>query len=410
MLELQRDLESKAPLKLKQWWAKEPEGKLVAEAKVAVVPADSELSKAARKLQAVTRGHLSRHHGASVRALNVPPTTTPKVSPHPSPALIAIFLGVALAFVLVDPFRWLMTSVLWHVCWYVIVVCLVIGLLLYVWLRMPSWLGWLGTELITRLVFYDGVPLGFETVCTPPTRPAPCACDSACLAADRNRSYARLAGARAALAHVQSAHAARRCARRQVLFGQRPSHRLPRQRHGPCRQCAGARVCGALLPRAPAQGPAHRHGQPDRRGCEDAPHLRRRVQHDAGLVGYLQPVRHRHDHQRGRDPLSPAQGRADAKRRPYEDPRRAQADRLAQPQASYRSLAAQDQGLHGRGRQGAGERRLHSVSLQGGGAPAHAAPGGCHRRARVQRQRGPRAAAEAHRPVVHDAQVALAVS
>jgi len=38
MLELQRDLESKAPLKLKQWWAKEPEGKLVAEAKVAVVP------------------------------------------------------------------------------------------------------------------------------------------------------------------------------------------------------------------------------------------------------------------------------------------------------------------------------------------------------------------------------------
>lgn len=167
LLTLEADLASKAPPALREWWSREPAGEELEEAS-AVAPSDSPLTQSATKVQAMARGLAARKKAASAASLlgeaaaaegaTAAASTGSCVARVLRAAGLAAIVAALLLLGYFGPCGFL-GGVLWALLLFPCVLCLAI----YGWLRAPSFLGVVGTKLITDLAL-QGVPLGFKTV------------------------------------------------------------------------------------------------------------------------------------------------------------------------------------------------------------------------------------------------------
>ena len=165
---LEMHLLDKSPPLLQAWWRDEPreEEAPTSEDKASLAPADSPYDACAIKLQAAFRGRHARKH--SVTAEDQPPAAAPMMMPKltliAGGAIAAVLLLAAFAFVpalrdLVGGGISLVASIVFSLVFY----CVLLVLGLYAWVRLPRFLGWVGSEALTNFVLY-GIPIGFETV------------------------------------------------------------------------------------------------------------------------------------------------------------------------------------------------------------------------------------------------------
>ena len=164
LVALEAHLSETAPPLLKDWWQQVSQGAPASEGLVS--PQDAPLPKAATRLQAIARGHAARkrvHDELEATAQqadglsDAPPSQGRGLLARV--AKIAKLVGVGLVVGALSYFAGpTVATVLLYVLYYVALLLLA----LYAWMRLPSFLGWVGTECITRFAL-QGIPLGFET-------------------------------------------------------------------------------------------------------------------------------------------------------------------------------------------------------------------------------------------------------
>lgn len=181
LVALEHSLDINAPPKLQCWWGRTPDIEHEPESDehaTSVEPADSPMAKSALRVEAAFRGHLTRKRlleeaqgdGAGAGASPAPPTGV-------SMQLIAIAVGAGAGILLlvaaliasetarsffvgiVGVVFWLLRFVMFDLTLYVLLLVASIC----AWLRLPRWLGWIGSEALTRFVLFD-IPIGFEAV------------------------------------------------------------------------------------------------------------------------------------------------------------------------------------------------------------------------------------------------------
>lgn len=187
LLALEQEVMAKAPPALQEWWAKEPESDPAATIEVGLTsPSDAPLPSAAIKLQARARGLQTRRrlskkepHAAYMGDKDSKPAAPPawlvalkakaaasspvELAGYGAAGLGALVLILALLWFGRGVVLWILGfvfSIVWHVLLYIVLLLVA----LYAWMRLPSFLGYILSEVLTKVVFYDGLAMGIKTV------------------------------------------------------------------------------------------------------------------------------------------------------------------------------------------------------------------------------------------------------